>query len=822
LKIIIAEKPSLGKNIINAIGKSKFKTQDGYAESSEYVVTWGFGHLLELCDIEEYGAGNQEGGGWTLDGLPFRPQTFRFGLRKKKQKNTKVVDPGIRKQFQVIKKLCARPDAECVISAGDADREGEIIIRIILDHAGNKKPVKRLWLPEQTEESIRAALRILKPDAEYDNLANEGYARTYIDWLYGVNLTRLGTVKAKSLLRVGRVIVPTVKAIYDRDMLIANFVPEPYLALSSKEKTNGQQITLTSKKTFSADQRAQAQATADRYNATPAIVTDVKKEKKEISAGRLFSLSKLQGVLGKKFKISPMESLDLIQKLYEAGYVTYPRTNTEYLAKAEAGRVNDLLAKLQKEGYRVTPKDGKKSIYDDSKIESHSALTPTMKIAKEGDLPAKQWQVYSTIFNRFVAVFCAEPCTVDRTTLIIDVGELERFKLTGDVFLTKGWMEYEESSRSDKVLPALKVGDRVVTNFQLVEKETTPPKHYTVDTFSKFLQNPFRQEKHSLREEEEEAETTTADEAQLTPEEEADYKAMFEGVELGTEATRTSIINNAIESGYISLKNDTYRIEPQGIFYIESLEKLGICLSKEKTAQMGRVLKQVYRGELSVQESVNLAFAEIQELFSGTKGVSLDDAVPGGVDGVVGKCPVCGAAVKENAKAFSCTNRDCSVVFFKDNKLLASIGKRLSATAVKSLLNKGSAPMKNCKSAKTGKTFDCILTVSYDEGGPDFEIEFPDPEANAVGTCPKCGGLITPNKFGNYSCSNWKQGCKYTIYGTVCGKKLTKTQVKALLSKGRTGEIKGFKSKQSGKEFNASLVLEEDGRTSFVFSNSRK
>lgn len=819
MKLIIAEKPNLGQNIINAIGASKFSRQDGYAESSQYIVTWGFGHLFGLYSIEEYkNPAAEEETGWSLEGLPFCPAPFRFGLRKKP--GGKAVDPGIRKQFGIIKKLCERPDVDCVISAGDADREGEIIIRIILDQAKNKKPVKRLWLPEQTSESIREALQILKDDSSYDNLANEGYARMYIDWLYGINLSRLGTIKANSLLRVGRVIVPIVNAIYDRDMLIKNFVPERYYSIGSKELTNGQVIALNSKKTFAANERSAAEDLARMYNRTPSIVSDVKTERKEISAGRLFSLSKLQGVLGKIYKMTPKESLAIIQKLYEAGFVTYPRTNTEYLAKAEAGRVNGILEKLRKSGYAVAPKDNKKSIYDDSKIESHSALTPTIKIPEKKDLSEREWMVYSTIFNRFVAVFCSNPCMVNRTTVKIDVGDLEQFKLTGDVFLSKGWMEYEESTRSEKILPALKVGDRIVTSFKVLDKETSPPKHYTSDTLNKFLKNPFKPEKTSFREEDLEGEESGDNASEtLSAEEEAEYKAMFEGVELGTEATRTSIIENAIQSKYISLKNDIYRIEPVGIFYIETLQHLGICLSKEKTAQVGRMLKQVYRGEIDVRQSVDMAFQEIQALFAGTSSVSISANAPDPTE--IGTCPVCGGVIRENVKAFSCVNRDCSVAFFKDNKMLASIGKRFSASIVKKLTEKGRAPLNNCKSMKTGKTFDCILTVSFDDGNVDLDIEFPDPADNAAGKCPRCGGLIIQNKFGNWSCSNWQQGCKYTIYGTVCGKKLTKMNVKALLSKGITGEIKGFKSAKSGKTFNAKLALQGDGKVSFVFPDKR-
>ena len=309
MKLIIAEKPSLAKNIISAIGHTQFQKQDGYFESQEYIVSWAFGHLFSLQDLEDYKPKDvrEEKSSWTLNGLPFCPQQFQFDLRK--DPKTRKVDPHIRKQFSTLKSLCARTDVECIIHAGDADREGEIIIRIILDQVKNKEPVMRLWMPDQTSETIRSELRQLKSDSAYNALAAEGYARTYIDWLYGINLTRLATVKSGTLLRVGRVIVPIVKAIYDRDLTIRSFVPEKYLGLKSKVETNGELIELTSKQTFPLSQHDAAQALADAYNETGATVSAVDKNEKVLQPGKLYSLSKLQGVLGKKYGMSPKDSL---------------------------------------------------------------------------------------------------------------------------------------------------------------------------------------------------------------------------------------------------------------------------------------------------------------------------------------------------------------------------------------------------------------------------------------------------------------------------------------------------------------------------------
>ena len=327
MKLLIAEKPNLAKNIITAIGMGKFKWEDCYAESSDYIVTWAFGHLFELKSLDDYIGKTGNGGdrpGWTLEHLPYCPKQFRYEL--KKNPKTRKTDAGVRKQFETIRKLLERKDVTSVIHAGDADREGEIIIRTILEMADNTKPVYRLWLPAQTSEDIRDGLQNMEPDYKYNNLADEGYARTYVDWLFGINLTRIATIQSGSLLRVGRVVVPIVKAIYDRDMEIRNFKPISYLVVSSQEETEGEPIRLTHKSTFSREDRALAQDLADHLNSMKARVSDIKTEEKTISSGKLLNQSGLQALAGKKYQISPKETLDIAQKLYEGGYITYPRT----------------------------------------------------------------------------------------------------------------------------------------------------------------------------------------------------------------------------------------------------------------------------------------------------------------------------------------------------------------------------------------------------------------------------------------------------------------------------------------------------------------
>ncbi len=693
--LIIAEKPSLGRNIAAAIGG--MNKRNGFFENQKYIVTWAFGHLFSLADIEYYRPTSS--GRWSMENIPCFPEQFHFALKSKNG----VVDEGVRTQYELIKKLALRQDVDCIVNAGDADREGEIIIRICVEKAlgDTKKTFMRLWMPDQTPETISASLDELKNESEYDNLANEGFARTYIDWLYGVNLTRYATLKTGTLLRVGRVIVPVVKAIYDRDMAIRNFVKDKYYVIASKEKTKDTEIELVSKTKFKKEEYALAQQLGEKYNSAGAVVTDVKSKKDKIQAGKLYSLSKLQNYLGKKYKMPMEESLAILQKLYEAGYVTYPRTNSEYLATTEKDKIKKIISGVAAIGYPVVFKDAK-TIFDDSKIESHSALTPTYKIPKKENLTDKEMTVYKAVFRRFVAVFCSEECLAQKTEIKIKVGDYEEFVLKGTVITQAGWTKYDDYSGKDKVLPPLTKGESVNINFVPTEKETTPPKHYTIETLNNYLKNPFREDKNALQEKSEKSEKDDSEE----------YKAMFEGLELGTEATRTGIINNAIISGYIQLKKDVYTILPGGEFLIESLVLMGIDMDKYKTSQLGRALKKVFRGEIAVSDSVKLAETEISEVFG--KGNEHNFGLFGDVCGV---CPQCGKEIKRGKFGYYCSG-------YKDgcklNVPFRLCGRIISLSDLSALLENGKTEKLSGFISKKGKPFDSVLKL--ENGRVEFDF----------------------------------------------------------------------------------------------------
>lgn len=692
---IIAEKPSLARNIAAGIGNMTKK--NGWLENDEYIITWAFGHLFSLCDVEDYDLADEQPAkdkkaAWSMKNLPCFPNDFKFKL--KNAANGKV-DEGVKKQFEIITALLNRENVTKIVNAGDSDREGEIIVRLCVQNAlKTPKPFYRLWLPDQTPQTVAKALADMKNESEYDNLASEGFARTYIDWLYGVNLTRFATLKTGSLLRVGRVIVPIVKAIYDRDREIDNFKPEIYYALVSKAQTDGEIIELCSKYKFSQNEKEKAELCCERMNKLPATVTHKKTKKEALNPGKLYSLTKLQNFLGKKYKMPMEKSLAAAQSLYEKGYLSYPRTNSEYLASNEKDKIKKILSGVKQLGYPVCFKD-KKSIFDDSKIESHSALTPTYSLPEKNKLSPDEALVYSAVIRRFVAVFCEEECIAEKTELTVSLGGKEDYLLKGTVILQPGWTKFDGGEKKDKILPNLNEGDAVNVNFAPEEKQTAPPKHYTIETLNNYLKNPFKDEKSSDENDEEE------------------YKAIFKGLELGTEATRTGIIDNAKKSGYISLEKDVYKIQRQGVFLIEELEKMHIVMDKYKTSELGQALKKVYRGEMTIKQAVDLTQKNITEIFEE------DKKHPSGFYGEkIGVCPLCGGDVIRGKYSYGCSNykNGCA---FKIN--LTILGASLGISEARELLENG-ATKKLSFVSKSGKTFESKLKLDKKDGKIQFDF----------------------------------------------------------------------------------------------------
>lgn len=430
-------------------------------------------------------------------------------------------------------------------------------------------------MPEQTEQTIRKALNNLEDNSKYYNLNQEGLARTYMDWLLGINSTVVLTVKSQKLLKCGRVIVPIVKYIYDRDMEIQNFKPVPYFSVENDEP-----IKLILNTKF--DTKQEAITKCNELNKCNAIIENIESKNVTKQPKKLFSLSTLQSELSRKYKISFTKSLETIQGLYEKGLLTYPRTNTEYLATNEKNKVKDILKTLNDNNLEF--RDSKK-IFDDSKIESHSAIIITTK--KPSSLTEIEDKVYSTVKNRFLSNFCKEDCVVKESTMIINAGG-EEFKIKGQSVINQGWLKYETNVFENE-LPNLKVEDKFKVDFKPIEKQTTPPAKINETTLSQYLKNPFKKESDT---------------------EDDEYKAMLEGVEIGTEATRTPTIQKCIDIGYIESKKNVFSITDLGKFFIEQLDANKIELYKNKTVEFSKIQKEIYKGHKKISDVLEIKSAK--------------------------------------------------------------------------------------------------------------------------------------------------------------------------------------------------------------------
>lgn len=691
MKLIICEKPSLAMNVAKAIGN--MNKNDGYFENDEYVVTFAFGHLFSLQDIDDYF--NRGKTKWNINELPFIPSSFKFKIKD---------DPGIKKQFKIITNLIKRSDVTEVVNCGDADREGEVIINNIIYNIFKtesiSKMVTRLWLPEQTRETILNQLEDCKDISNTKNLYNEGLARTYIDWLYGINLTRYMTLQTKSLFPVGRVLVPVVRFVYDRDMSIKNFKPIDYYLISTVIQKDGEEIKLNFKDLKFDDVSETTKRKAEN------IISKLEKERVTVDSvitkdiiktrPKLFSLDTLQNYLFKKNKFSLADTLKYVQSLYEKGYVTYPRTNTEYLAENEKEKIQQVLSKLNDSNLEFFDK---KCIFDDSKIESHSALTITTNIP-DNFSSEKENLVYDTILNRFKSVFCKEDTIIQETKVNLKLGEYDT-NLTGNSIKQEGYFKYEPI-KDNNMLPNFIEKEEFDFKMNLDINTTKPPQKVTEAELNNYLKNPLK--KGDISEEEE-------------------YKELLEGIEIGTVATRSGIIENAVKYEYISKVKNNLSITQKGIILIENMDKLNIDMNVLKTVEISKKLKQVYKNDLSINEIVNDVANQLEQYIDKKQQLDTFQAEKK----VIGKCPKCGKNVVENDKSFYCEDyKNCNFSIWKKNKFFDSIGlKRFTKSNMQSCLEKRYFEAKGLTS-KSGKNYDAKLVMDITDKYVNWKMEFGD------------------------------------------------------------------------------------------------
>ena len=627
-KLIIAEKPSLARNIASALNVRVSK--EGYMENEKYIVSWTFGHLFKLRDVDGYVGEKRK---WSEVKLPFFPEKFEFDLKN---------DLGIKKQYKILNNLINSNEVDEIVNAGDADREGQIIEDIIINAIKTDKKIKRLWLPEQTEETIRKAINNLEDNSKYKNLHNEGLARTYMDWLMGINLTRYISLKANTLFPVGRVLIPVIKHIYDKDLAIKNFIPEKYFTIESETMCNGTLLKLICDKKYNLLELEKAKSYSYELNRNKGIVKDITEKEIILNPPKLFSLSKLQSKLSKENKISFAKSLEIIQNLYEKGFITYPRTNTEYLAEEEKDKVRELI-KLYSD-YELVFKDSKK-IFDSSKIESHSAVMPTLKVPDMNSLDLEEKIIFETIRNRFISNFLKEQAIINQTEIKIAVGN-EIFNLKGKSVKQEGFLKYE-NQKIDNKLPYFEINQEIDVDFKVADKLTIPPKKVTEENLSNYLKNPFRKEKNQENE----------DDTQ-------EYREIMKGVEIGTEATRTGIIEKAKKYRYITSEKQNFSITEKGIKLIELLDLLHINLYAEKTVEFSMLQKDIYNNRKNISDIIEKTKSELQNIINQDIEVEKFEKEME----VIGKCPKCNSNIYENSKSYYCSNykKGCKTSLWKE------------------------------------------------------------------------------------------------------------------------------------------------------------
>ena len=720
MKVILAEKPSVAKTIASFLGAKT--RRDGYFEGNGYIVTYAFGHLVSLYDMKDYDK-EKYSGSWKMTNFPFIPaDKFKFKVDDSKQK-----------QFNIIKELLNREDVEYVINATDNDREGELIAFLIFLLAKNKKPVKRILVNEWTPQDITRGLENLKDEEDMRNLQAAGYTRLITDWLIGINFTSVATLKYGNgkLLNIGRVILPTVKLVYDRDMEIKNFVPKTYFEIEGNFKcTNGTyKGKLIKGKETKFDTEEEAMAVIDSITSKNGVISSKKVTKSKEYAPKLFSLTSLQGHITSKYShFTSDKVLSVCQSLYEGkgkgGYITYPRTDSVYLEESLTDKASQTLNRLKQNlPYEDKIKFAKtKRVFDSSKVDSHSAIIPTYIVPNS--LTPDEQIVYQAIKDRFIANFMP-PAEYENTEIKTDVDD-SVFLTKGKVLKVKGYLEVYNKEQKNDLLPAMEKGENVeVLEILPLKKQTTPPKSYTEDTLLKAMKNCGK----------------NVDDEDL----------VLAGYSIGTSATRGDVLKKIAQVGYVNKKGKSYYITDLGINLVEIFPVKDL-FDVDYTGKLEKSLSDIQKGQFSRKEyllnimnfivkNVNLikydapkkintdayvydpktkkALSKSQLEAKATKAAKASSKKSSSkTDNTsLGKCPVCGSDVVETEKGFLCTNyQTCKYGIFKDDKYLALYKKKPNKTMVKSILKKGEAKVKSLTD-KNGNKFDAILTYQKNQNG---------------------------------------------------------------------------------------------------------
>lgn len=783
--IFITEKPSVAQEYRKVLKVQTSEKTDGYIEgfspvmNANVIITWAVGHLIELCSPQEHN--EAWGGAWKKENLPMIPETFQY---KAGQRTAS--------QFKVVKSLYTRKDIECIYYAGDSGREGIYIQALIRNQIFKKAPAfseKVVWIDSFTEQAILDGIHNAKPYSTYQSMIDSGYARAISDWLIGMNFTEAFSISARVLIKVGRVMTPTLAMVVRRQEEIDNFKKTDYYGLKADDFAS-----------WKADKKSRFYDSPLLYNETGFLkkedaeklqqecsqdmhltVEDAKVQTKTEYAPYLFNLADLQAYCSKNFKITPAKALEYAQDLYEKKYTTYPRTDSRFLSTAVADD-------LKKQGYNIP-----KRYVDDSKVTDHYAIIPTLQ-GNKNQLSGTEKQVYEAIEKRFMDTM-KKPFVYDAVSVTYLHKCGERFFETFRVVKEKGFKEkIDDADISAKPVPQ-KDSSVQVTAFSISNMETRPPSAYTTGTLIMAMEKAGK----------------------LIEDEELREQIKTSGI--GTSATRAGIIEklsapdkNGIS--FIKVDGKSQKVSPTdfGKKVVPVVEKFDKAMtSPEMTAEMENKLSAVADGSMAYADYLDFIKKYVADttdhVLNDTSAVSGLGQFSGGNAecNIKGRCPKCGGEIGKGKFGFYCKNKCGSAI----SKVF---GYELSEKQLQNLLDGKEITYTN----KGKKTTVLPEITTHEYQGKTYYIWKVKADAAPATEqkCPCCGGELKSTKF------TWECDCGFKFWIETCGHKMKESDLKDLVQNGRT-KVYDFTSK-AGKNFRASLVLDKDGKkTNFEFENKK-
>ena len=677
--LIVAEKPSVARDIARVVGCNK--KNEGFLESDKYIVSWALGHLVALCEPEDYDMSYKK---WSMDNLPIMPENMKLKAIKKTSK-----------QLTQLKKLMNGKDIDYVICATDSGREGELIFRYIYQFVKCNKPFKRLWISSMTDEAIKEGLMNLKDSKEYDNLYLSAKCRSEADWLVGINASRAYTITHKALLSVGRVQTPTLYLIVKRQYEIDNFKSTDYYEVQTdygsfsgiwfNEKYSNTHI----------DDIKKAEEIKNKVNKKQAVVTLVESENKKEYPPLLYDLTELQRAANRAFGYSAKKTLDIAQNLYEKHkIITYPRTDSRYITEDMKSNVAFTFKKLVSvDVYKndisqlnLNALNFNKRIVDNSKVSDHHAIIPANNKPALNRLTNDEFNVYNLVVKRFTAVFYP-PYEYNIKTVVAE-SQNESFVSKGKTDLNLGWRIIEplkDKEEKTVIPPGLKKGNCLnIVSAKVLKKKTQPPKQYTEATLLSAMENAGREiEDETLKEQ-------------------------MKDSGLGTPATRAAIIERLLSVGYIKRKGKSLVPEEKGKRLCMAVPEE--IKSAETTGKWEKGLSSVSKGKMapdrfmgSIKRFVMFLIDDAQKnkrevVFEAETPIKKHRNIS------LGKCPVCGSKVLENSKAFYCSNWKEGCAFTVWKNILDRYGNSMDSAKMRKILKNGRAEKIKITMPQTGES----------------------------------------------------------------------------------------------------------------------